>query len=141
MEGPTSRWANRTFDGVICPDGRVGTANYWLIIPLVFCETATPKLRDALERTLGYAGTIWRTSRGRWWAARLRARAPAFPAYDASGPSPITAVRRHGSGRDPMLDADARDHPNVAAHRVQPWLRKAQIGLFQEALRERNWFR
>ena len=33
-----SRWANRTFDGVIRPDGRVGTANYWLIIPLVFCE-------------------------------------------------------------------------------------------------------
>lgn len=52
-----SRWANRTFDGVIRPDGRVGTANYWLIIPLVFCENRNAlKLRDALERTLGYAG-------------------------------------------------------------------------------------
>ena len=39
-----SRWANRTFDGVIRPDGRVGTANYWLIIPLVFCEN-----RNALK--------------------------------------------------------------------------------------------
>ena len=47
-----SRWANRTFDGVIRPDGRVGTANYWLIIPLVFCENRNAlKLRDALERT------------------------------------------------------------------------------------------
>lgn len=48
-----SRWANRTFDGVIRPDGRVGTANYWLIIPLVFCENRNAlKLRDALELSL-----------------------------------------------------------------------------------------
>lgn len=78
-----SRWGDRTFDGVIRPDGRVGTANYWLIIPLVFCENRNAlKLRDALERTLGYAGTIWRTSRALAGGRHgLRARAPAFPAY------------------------------------------------------------
>ena len=85
-----SRWANRTFDGVIRPDGRVGTANYWLIIPLVFCENRNAlKLRDALERTLG---TIWRTSRGRWWAARAARPRPGLSRIStASGPSPITA--------------------------------------------------
>jgi len=33
-----SQFAGRTFRGFHRPDGRVGTANYWLVIPLVFCE-------------------------------------------------------------------------------------------------------
>lgn len=32
------RWKDRTFMGYHREDGRVGTANYWLVIPLVFCE-------------------------------------------------------------------------------------------------------
>jgi altronate hydrolase len=30
-------YSNATFQGVVRADGRVGTANYWLIFPLVFC--------------------------------------------------------------------------------------------------------
>ena len=33
-----SKFINRTFNGYHRTDGRVGTANYWLFIPLVFCE-------------------------------------------------------------------------------------------------------
>jgi altronate hydrolase len=51
-----SRWADRTFMGFHRSDGRVGTANYWLVIPLVFCENRNVlKLKDAFDRALGYA--------------------------------------------------------------------------------------
>jgi altronate hydrolase len=50
-----SRWASRTFDGYHRTDGQVGTRNYWLVIPLVFCENRNVEaLRDAFEEELGY---------------------------------------------------------------------------------------
>jgi altronate hydrolase len=33
-----SKFKNRTFNGYHRKDGRVGTANYWLFMPMVFCE-------------------------------------------------------------------------------------------------------
>lgn len=51
-----SAFAERTFMGYHRPDGRVGTRNYWLVIPLVFCENRNVlTLKDAFERELGYA--------------------------------------------------------------------------------------
>ncbi len=51
-----SRWENRTFMGYHRADGSVGTANYWLVIPLVFCENRNlDVLREALLSDLGYA--------------------------------------------------------------------------------------
>jgi len=39
-------------------DGRVGTANYWLFIPTVFCENRNlDVIREALHNELGYAVT------------------------------------------------------------------------------------
>ncbi|MGA0559010.1 UxaA family hydrolase [Larkinella sp. VNQ87] len=50
------RWHNRTFMGYHRADGQVGTANYWLVVPLVFCENRNILiLKDAFERELGYA--------------------------------------------------------------------------------------
>lgn len=50
-----SDWQGRTFDGYHRSDGRVGTANYWLVIPLVFCENRNVDvIRDALLESLGY---------------------------------------------------------------------------------------
>lgn len=50
------KWKSRTFNGYHRPDGRVGTYNYWLVIPLVFCENRNILiLKDAFERGLGYA--------------------------------------------------------------------------------------
>lgn len=51
-----SKFKNRTFDGYHRSDGRVGTANYWLFIPTVFCENRNlDVIREALHNELGYA--------------------------------------------------------------------------------------
>ena len=51
-----SRWRERTFMGYHRADGSVGTRNYWLVVPLVFCENRNVLiLKDAFERELGYA--------------------------------------------------------------------------------------
>lgn len=45
-----------TFDGYHRPNGQVGTRNYWLFIPMVFCENNNLKImKDALLTELGYA--------------------------------------------------------------------------------------
>lgn len=46
---------HRTFDGYHRTGGKVGTRNYWLFIPLVFCENRNIKLlQDTLLEPLGY---------------------------------------------------------------------------------------
>ncbi|GAB4055789.1 UxaA family hydrolase [Spirosoma litoris] len=51
-----SNWQERTFMGYHRADGSVGTRNYWLVVPLVFCENRNVLiLKDAFERELGYA--------------------------------------------------------------------------------------
>ncbi|MCE7059587.1 UxaA family hydrolase [Dyadobacter sp. CY343] len=53
-----SKWVGRTFNGYHREDGRVGTYNYWLVVPLVFCENRNVLImKDAFERELGYAQT------------------------------------------------------------------------------------
>lgn len=53
-----ARFSNRTFNGYHRSDGRVGTANYWLFIPTVFCENRNlDVIREALHSELGYAVT------------------------------------------------------------------------------------
>ncbi len=53
-----SQWADRTFDGYHRSDGSVGTENYWLVIPMVFCESRNINaMRQAFERALGYEKT------------------------------------------------------------------------------------
>ncbi|MBC7399251.1 MAG: altronate dehydratase [Mucilaginibacter sp.] len=49
------KFAGRTFLGYHRADGSVGTANYWLVIPLVFCENRNIMvLKDALVEKLGF---------------------------------------------------------------------------------------
>ncbi|NCT75226.1 MAG: altronate dehydratase [Chitinophagaceae bacterium] len=53
-----SAFRARTFNGYHRSDGRVGTANYWLFIPTVFCENRNlDVIREALHNELGYAVT------------------------------------------------------------------------------------
>lgn len=50
-----SHWRNRHFMGYHRTDGRVGTGNYWVIIPLVFCENRNVQLlHEVLVNELGY---------------------------------------------------------------------------------------
>jgi len=51
-----TRWRSRTFLGYQRPDGQVGTRNYWLVVPLVFCENRNIEvLKQAFEEELGFA--------------------------------------------------------------------------------------
>ncbi len=53
-----SKFAGRTFNGYHRSDGRVGTANYWLFVPTVFCENRNMDvIREAMHNELGYAVT------------------------------------------------------------------------------------
>ena len=53
-----SPWKDRTFNGYHRTNGQVGTANYWLIIPMVFCENRNVDvLKSALLKSLGYHTT------------------------------------------------------------------------------------
>jgi altronate hydrolase len=50
-----SRFAGKTFNGYHRADGSVGTANYWVIVPMVFCENRNVAvLQEALIKPLGY---------------------------------------------------------------------------------------
>src|SRR5271166_262629 len=51
-----SRWKQRHFLGYRRSDGQVGTRNYWLVVPLVFCANKNIQvLKQALEEELGFA--------------------------------------------------------------------------------------
>jgi len=50
-----SRWKDKTFMGYHRNDSQVGTANYWLIVPLVFCENRNvTMIKEAFEDGLGF---------------------------------------------------------------------------------------
>src|ERR1700720_1358623 len=51
-----SRWKEKTFLGYQRADGLVGTRNYWVVLPLVFCENRNlAVLKQAFEEELGFA--------------------------------------------------------------------------------------
>jgi len=51
-----SKYANRTFNGYHRKNGTVGTANYWLFMPTVFCENRNLDIiKESLYTELGYA--------------------------------------------------------------------------------------
>ena len=71
-----ARWRDRTFNGFIRPDGPAGTANHWIVIPLVFCENRNLAfMREALVKTLGYEqSTPYQTFAGRPAGGNLAGR-------------------------------------------------------------------
>ncbi len=55
----TTAWKHRTFNGYHRADGSVGVSNYWLVIPLVFCENRNVQvIQDAFAKELGYLNDI-----------------------------------------------------------------------------------
>ena len=53
-----TKFTGKTFNGFHRKDGRVGTANYWLFIPTVFCENRNlDVIKEALHNQLGYGVT------------------------------------------------------------------------------------
>ncbi|WP_114782630.1 UxaA family hydrolase [Botryobacter ruber] len=51
-----SKYADKTFMGYHRADGQVGTGNYWLVIPMVFCENRNVDIiKQAFMEELGFA--------------------------------------------------------------------------------------
>ena len=51
-----SKFVNVTFNGYHRSDGKVGVANNWLFIPMVFCENRNLDIiKEALQKELGYS--------------------------------------------------------------------------------------
>lgn len=51
-----SCWKDQQFLGYRRSDGQVGTRNYWIVVPLVFCENRNIlNLKQAFEEELGFA--------------------------------------------------------------------------------------
>ena len=89
-----SRFAGRTFNGYHRSDGRVGTANYWLFIPTVFCENRNlDVIRAALHCALGYAGDD-RYSRAVQRLIDAHARGEDVGRADLSLPDPVLKTDR-----------------------------------------------
>ena len=72
-----SAWQHRTFLGYHRADGQVGTRNYWLVVPLVFCENHNIEtIKEAFLKELGFA-------RPNVYQAQVRALVAAYQKGDA----------------------------------------------------------
>src|ERR1700730_11237311 len=157
-----SRWQHREFLGYRRSDGQVGTRNYWIVVPLVFCENRNiGVLKQAFEEELGFAAPqIYRRqvaelarlyADGRSQEIKTRALTE-----DAAGPrrsrvfENVDGVRfllheggcggtREDSNNLCGLIAGYIHHPNVAGATVLSLgCQNAQIGILREELRKRN---
>jgi altronate hydrolase len=154
-----NRWADGTFDGYVRRDGRVGTANHWIVVPLVFCENRNVlAIRDALLDELGYGPEgkyrgitrqmieAWRSGRS---AEELLTMDLAEPGAESRRKRPLPHVDGikflvHGSGcgetqEDTValcrLLAGYVFHPNVAGATVLSLgCQKAQVALLEEEI-------
>ncbi len=140
-EPDVTEWEARTFKGYMRDDGRIGTRNYWLIIPLVFCENRNAtKLQQALSKPLGYGkedyADITNLLMGN--SNKQKKQQQMFENVDG-----IRAIHANGGCGGTNYDARSfcrilanyADHPNVAGVTVfSLGCEKAQIALFKEEL-------
>ena len=97
-----SAWNNRTFMGYHRVDGRVGTANYWVVVPLVFCENRNVRvMQEAFEKELGYAKS-----------ERYRNQVSQLVRMYQSGQELPNAFSSHAS-ENPGLPAENRIFPQI----------------------------
>jgi altronate hydrolase len=152
-----AHWKDKTFLGFHREDGQVGTANYWLVLPLVFCENTNIKLlQEAFENALGFAqpnpyelqikaliaGDKSGTALADTSASLEVERNKLFPQVD--GIRFLTHSMGCGGTRDDAsalcsLLAGYIHHPNVAGATVLSLgCQNAQVGLLQEKLAALN---
>lgn len=157
-----SRRTHQTFQGYRRSDGQVGTRNYWLVVPLVFCENKNIQvLKQALEEELGFAAPQLYRRQVADLAHQYRESqaekidAHAFtPAAIAAPPSRlfenIDGIRfllheggcggtREDSNNLCGLIAGYLHHPNVAGATVLSLgCQHAQIAILRDEIRKRN---
>ncbi|HLK03285.1 MAG TPA: altronate dehydratase family protein [Candidatus Acidoferrum sp.] len=157
-----SRWKSRIFLGYRRPDSQVGTRNYWIVLPLVFCENRNlAVMKRALEEELGFARPQSYQQFVRDLAGMVRtgqadniAAAPFQESPRAAQPSRLfpnvdgikfltheggCGGTREDSNNLCGLLAGYINHPNVAGATVLSLgCQHAQISILQEQLRLRN---
>jgi altronate hydrolase len=157
-----SRWKHQTFQGYRRSDGQVGTRNYWLVVPLVFCENKNIQvLKQAFEEELGFAPPqLYRRQvaglANLYREGKLeKIDAHTFPTDAAPAArnrvfENIDGVRfllhqggcggsREDSNNLCGLIAGYIHHPNVAGGTVLSLgCQHAQVGILREELRKRN---
>ncbi len=157
-----SRRLHQTFQGYHRSDGQVGTRNYWLVVPLVFCENKNIQvLKQALEEELGFAAPqLYRRQVAE--LAHLYREGRAQEVASHSDPATAVATPPHrlfenvdgirfllheggcGGTREDSnnlcgLIAGYLHHPNVAGATVLSLgCQHAQISILREELRKRN---
>ena len=157
-----SRWQQQTFMGYRRSDGQVGTRNYWLVVPLVFCENKNIQvLKQALEEELGFAAPqIYRSQVAELAKLYREGQADKIDAQELASnaaPSPqsrlfenVDGIRfllheggcggtREDSNNLCGLIAGYIHHPNVAGATVLSLgCQHAQIAILREEIRKRN---
>jgi altronate hydrolase len=154
-----SKFKGRTFMGYKRSDGRVGTRNHWLVVPLVFCENNNLQvMREAFLRELGYANNdkyanlVKELVAARKTGADLKSvPAPGAGADLAARPFPnVDGIKflYHSLGCGGIesdsialceLLAAYINHPNVAGATVMSLgCQKAQISMLMENLKAIN---
>jgi altronate hydrolase len=151
----------QTFLGYRRSDGQVGTRNYWLVIPLVFCENKNIQvLKQSLEEELGFAAPqLYRHQVAE--LAKLYRQGHADEIKDRPLPAAVPTQRsrlfenvdgirfllheggcggtREDSNNLCGLIAGYIHHPNVAGATVLSLgCQHAQIPILREEIRKRN---
>ncbi len=156
-----SQRKQQTFLGYRRSDGQVGTRNYWLVVPLVFCENKNIQvLKQAFEEELGFAAPqLYRHQVAE--LARLYREGQADKIKDHSHPEAVPTQHsrlfenvdgirfliheggcggtREDSNNLCGLIAGYIHHPNVAGATVLSLgCQHAQIPILREEIRKRN---
>ena len=157
-----SQFKQRTFLGYRRPDGQVGTRNYWLVVPLVFCENKNINiLKQAFEEELGFAAPqVYRQQVAELASLYREGQIDQIRTHSFSGPSPHSRRDRFfpnvdgikfllheggcGGTREDSnnlcgLIAGYIHHPNVAGATVLSLgCQHAQMGILREQINQRN---
>lgn len=157
-----SRWRRREFQGYSRADGQVGTRNYWIVVPLVFCENRNiAVLKQAFQEELGFAPSqiyrrqvadlvrLYQEGRAAEIKTHLLTPDAATPQRSRIFPN-IDGIRfllheggcggtREDSNNLCGLIAGYINHPNVAGATVLSLgCQNAQVAILRQELRKRN---
>lgn len=157
-----SAWKQRRFLGYRRADGQVGTRNYWLVVPLVFCENRNiVNLKQAFEEELGFAAPqIYRQQVAELVGLYRQGRTEEIKQHRALENQPsvrsnklfehVDGIRfllheggcggtREDSNNLCGLIAGYINHPNVAGATVLSLgCQHAQTGILSQEIRRRN---
>src|ERR1700737_3136803 len=157
-----SRWRDKTFLGYRRADGQVGTRNYWIVLPLVFCENRNlAVLKQAFEEELGFAAPqIYRRQVAEMVRLFREGKSEDLPSVsftENKPPAPAARVFRNvdgikflmpeggcGGTREDSANlcgllAGYIHHPNVAGATVLSLgCQHAQVAILQEEIKRRD---